>query len=164
MGNDNKHRLYHPNRALPSIDHFITSIHNTTKAFMFTYNPASVVQRTGWSSPCQPFSHYFCYPILYYIISRWNHENMYAMIPLYLGANHVLGISWNIWHWTSCLCTYVPLIYLCANYNLNFWYLYILLIISVQAYWPEQAFFIGEFVCSKEDQLTPEQGNHFCPG
>ena len=81
MGHHNKHRLYHPNGALrSSILPSITLRHpcTTRKCLPFTYNLASVVQKTGWSSPCQPCSHYLRYPIINYVICRWNHGNTYA--------------------------------------------------------------------------------------
>ena len=50
MGHHNKHRLYHPNGALrSSILPTITLLHpcTTRKGLPFTYNGASVVQKTG---------------------------------------------------------------------------------------------------------------------
>ena len=77
---NDKHRPYHSNSVLWSfILPSITLLHPCKKSLPFTYDLASVIQRTGWSSPCQPFSH--CIPplpILNYIICRWNRRNTYT--------------------------------------------------------------------------------------
>ena len=77
---NDKHCLYHSNGVLWSfILPSITLLHPCKKAYLLHMTLASVIQRTGWSSPCQPFSH--CIPplpILNYIICRWNRRNTYA--------------------------------------------------------------------------------------
>ena len=76
------------------------------KSLPFTYNPASVVQRAGWSSLCRPCSHHFRHPILNYVICRRNRGNKVSILWVRGYYGSIFQNAAKLYITASCL-TYV---------------------------------------------------------